>query len=93
MINGNLAGFGMFVVAAVLIATGSLVLRLPDAPVMIAAGVLLIVVDMVLRLTKMKNAGWIWRKEFGGFLFFIPVWAFGMAVIALNVINILVAKK
>lgn len=93
MINGNLVGFGMFVVAAVLIAIGSLVLKLPDAPVMIGAGVLLIVVDMALRLTKMKNAGWIWRKEFGGFLFFIPVWIFGIAVIALNVINIFAGKK
>lgn len=93
MINGNLVGFGMFVIAAVLIAIGSLVLKLPDAPVMIGAGVLLIVVDLALRLTKVKNTGWIWRKEFGGFLFFIPVWIFGIAVIALNVVNIFVAKK
>ena len=33
MINGNLIGFGMFVVAAVLIAAGKFVLKLPDAPV------------------------------------------------------------
>jgi hypothetical protein len=93
MINGNLAGFGMFIVAAVLIAIGSLVLKLPDAPVMIGAGVLLIVADMLLRLTKMKNAGWIWAKEFGGFLFFIPVWIFGIAVVVINVINIFAGKK
>jgi len=83
----------MFVIAAVLIAIGSLVLKLPDAPVMIAAGVLLIIVDMALRLTTMKNKGWIWSKDFGGFLFFIPVWAFGIAVIVLNLINLFAGKK
>jgi len=73
MINGNLVGFGMFVLAAVVIVIGSLLLKLPNAQIMIAAGAVLIVIDMALRLTKMKNAGWIWRKEFGGYLFFAPV--------------------
>jgi hypothetical protein len=93
MINGNLVGFGMFAVAAVLIAIGSYVLKLPDAPVMVAAGVLLIVVDMALRLTKMKNTGWIWGNKFGGFLFFIPVWVFGIGVVVFNIINIFAGKK
>jgi hypothetical protein len=93
MINGNLVGFGMFVFAAVIIGIGSLLLKLPNAPVMIAAGAVLIAIDMVLRMTKMKNTGWIWRKEFGGYLFFAPVWIFGIIVVAANVIQLFAGKK
>jgi hypothetical protein len=91
--NGNLVGFGMFVFAAVIIAIGSLVLRLPNAPVMIAAGAVLIAVDMVLRLINRKNPGWIWQSKFGGYLFFAPVWIFGIIVVAANLIQLYAGKR
>lgn len=77
----------MFIAAAVLIAIGSLLLKLPDAPVMIGAGALLVVTDLIVRSIYKKGAGWLWRQTSGGYLVFMPVWIFGLAVIALNVIN------
>lgn len=95
-ISGNLIGFAMFIIAGVMVAIGSLVLKLPDSPVMIAAGAMLIAIDLGLRLLRRKDdqaRGWAWQKETGGYLFFIPVWAFGIAVVALNVLNLFVSKK
>lgn len=95
-ISGNFRGFAMFIIAGVMIAFGSLVLKMPDSPVMIAAGAMLIAIDLGLRLLRRKEdqaRGWAWRKETGGYLFFIPVWAFGVALVALNVVNLFVSKK
>lgn len=93
MINGNLTGFGMFIIAGVLIAIGSFVLKLPDRPVMIAGGGLLMIVDLVVRLAKAKNDGWMWRKEFGGVLLFMPVWIFGFVVLFVNLVYLLLGKR
>lgn len=91
--QGNLIGLGMFVIAAIVIAVGYFVLKLPDSIVMIIGGAVLILIDMILRLLKRENQGWIWRKEFGGYLFFAPVWVFGVIVIAVNAVNFFVNKR
>ena len=93
MANGNLIGFGMFILAAIVIALGYFVLKLPDALVMISGGAVLLLADMISRLLKRANQGWIWRKEFGGYLFFAPVWVFGIIVIAVNAINYFAVKR
>lgn len=93
MINGNLVGFGMFVIAGILIAIGSFVLKLPDRPVMIAGGVLLMMIDMTVRLTKTKNDGWMWRKESGGVLLFMPVWIFGSIVLFVNLVYLILGER
>ncbi len=84
--KGNLLGFAMFIVAA-LVAGAGLVLKLPDAPVMIAVGIALIFMDMIIRLQSRPNQGWLTAKAQGGYLFFIPVWALGIVVIVINIIN------
>lgn len=92
-IQGNLAGFGMFILAAIVIAFGYFVLKLPDTIVMISGGAALIAVDLILRVLKSKNEGWLMGKRFGGYLFFAPVWIFGIIVIIINLINYFVNKK
>ncbi len=92
MIQGNLIGFGMFIFAGIVIAIGHFLLKLPDIAVMIGGGIALIVVDLVLRLLKKNNQGWLMGKNFGGYLFFAPVWIFGIIVIGINVINFFVKK-
>ena len=92
MIQGNLIGFGMFVIAGIVIAIGHFLLKLPDIAVMISGGIALIVVDLFLRLMKKNNQGWLMGKNFGGYLFFAPVWIFGMIVIGINVINFFIKK-
>lgn len=91
--QGNLAGFGMFVLAAIVIAVGYFALKLPDSVVMMAGGAVLILIDMILRFLKRANQGWFWRKEFGGYLFFAPVWIFGIIVVIVNSINYFAVKR
>ena len=92
MIQGNLIGFGMFVIAGIVIAISYFLLKLPDIAVMISGGIALIVVDLFLRLMKKNNQGWLMGKNFGGYLFFAPVWIFGIIVIGINVINFFIKK-
>lgn len=87
-IKGNVLGFAMFVVAT-LVAGAGLLLKLPDAPVMIAVGIALILMDLIIRLLSRSQKGWLMAKEQGGYLFFIPVWIFGIVVIVINIINAL----
>ena len=87
-VQGNLVGFGMFIVGGVIAAIGSLVLRLPNAPVMITIGLALIVIDLVLRFVNRNRQGWLTQKQYGGYLFFAPVWVFGIIVVLANVINL-----
>ena len=61
--------------------------------VMISAGAALIIIDLVMRLLKRKNEGWLMGKQFGGYLYFAPVWIFGIIVIVINIINVLVNKS
>lgn len=91
-IQGNLIGFGMFIACGVIALIGFL-LKLPNAPVMITIGVALILIDLILRATKRNNKGWLTGKAFGGYLFFAPVWIFGIIVIAINIINAFVNTK
>jgi len=92
MIQGNLIGFLMFIVAAVVIAICYFVFKLPDTFVMIAGGATLIVVDLAMRLVKSKEKGWLMSKNYGGYLYFAPVWIFGIIVIIINIINFFVNK-
>ena len=83
----------MCILAAIVIAVGYFALKLPDSLVMIAGGAVLILVDAALRLRKKENQGWFWRKEFGGYLFFAPVWIFGLIVVIVNAVNHFALKK
>jgi len=86
-IYGNGLGFLMFVVCALPAFVGGLLLRLPDSIVMGFVGVTLIAMDMVVRFRNRKQTGWLMKKDLGGYLYFIPVWIFGIFVIILNIIN------
>lgn len=93
LMNGNLVGFGMVVLSALLIALPGYLLKLPNAAVMIGVGVLLAVADIIIRLMNRGNERWLFNSQTGGYLFFIPVWTFGIVVIVANLINALVAMK
>lgn len=92
MINGNLIGFGMFVIGAIVAAIGGFLLKLPNAPVMISVGITLILVDLVFRFLSRNQKGWLWRKEFGGYAIFLPVWILGIAMIIINIVNVAIKK-
>lgn len=93
MLNGNLVGLGMFVIAAVVVSIGSLVLKLPDTPVMIAAGLTVILLDLGLRLRSISQKGWLTNSQHGGYLVFAPAWVFGVIVIVANVIKLAATGK
>lgn len=76
----------MFIFSAIFVAIGTLLLKLPDWIVMITAGVVLIVTDFIFRVLQKKQANWLMAKNLGGYLYFIPVWIFGLVVIVINII-------
>lgn len=92
MFIGNLIGFGMFISAALIVAIGIFILKFPNTAVMISAGITLIFIDLIFRSFSRKYQGWLWENGFGGNLFFLPVWSFGIAVIIINLINVFVVK-
>jgi hypothetical protein len=93
LIQGNLIGFGMFIIAGIIVVIGHFLLQLPDVFVMIGGGIALIVIDLIARLLKKNEQGWLMGKNFGGYLYFAPVWIFGIIVIAINLINFFVSKS
>ncbi len=86
-VQGNLIGFGMFVVTGLIVVIGWLVLKLPNPVVMISAGATLIIMDLIFRFLRRSEKGWLMGKGFGGYLYFAPVWIFGIIVIAINLIS------
>ena len=91
--NGNLIGFAMVVLSALVVALPGYLLKLPNAPVMIGVGVVLIAGDIVLRLVNRNKEKWLMSTQTGGYLFLIPVWISGIAVVIINLINLFFVKK
>jgi hypothetical protein len=56
---------------------------------MISTGAVLIVIDLGLRFLKRQHQGWLTKSQYGGYVFFAPVWVFGIIVIVANIINVL----
>ena len=93
MINGNLVGFGMVILSAMLIALPGYLLKWPTAATMCGVGVLLILVDLILRMRGKEKDKWLMGSQTGGYLFFIPVWIFGIVVVVANLVNVVIGKK
>lgn len=87
MIQGNLLGFFMFIFSGVFVGLGYYILKFPDWIVLITAGLILTATDLIFRVLKKEQNGWLYKKEFGGYLYFIPVWAFGVVVVIINIIS------
>jgi hypothetical protein len=87
MIQGNLLGFFMFIFSGIFVVIGYYVLKLPDWIVLITAGLVLTATDLVFRLLKNAQKGWLYKKELGGYLYFMPVWAFGIVAVLINGIS------
>ncbi len=92
MLQGNLLGLLMFVFAAMFVAVGAFVLKQPDWIVMITAGGVLTITDLIFRVLQRRPSGWLMAKNLGGYLYFIPVWVFGLVVAAVNLISHLTRK-
>ena len=87
MIQGNILGFLMFVFSAIFVAIGLFILKLPDWIIMITAGLVLFITDFLFRILQNKQKGWLMAKNIGGYLYFLPVWVFGIVVVAINLIS------
>lgn len=86
-VQGNLLGFAMFVFTGIFVAIGAFVLKFPDWIVMITAGAIITITDLIFRALQRQQKGWLMAKNLGGYLYFIPVWIFGFVVIAINIIS------
>ena len=87
LIQGNILGFVMFVFAGIFVTVGAFVLKFPDWIVMITAGLVLTITDFVFRVLQRNQEGFLFAKNIGGYLYFIPVWIFGFVVVAINLIS------
>ncbi len=61
---------------------GSLLLRLPDQPVMMAVGGVMFIGDVAMRLRSRATARWFPSPQLGGLLFSLLVWILGALVFA-----------
>ncbi|WP_201324337.1 hypothetical protein [Pseudanabaena sp. lw0831] len=89
LIRGNILGLIMFVAVSPIALIGSFLLKLADPITMSCVGVALVAIDLLVRLRSRPSNGWLTQREFGGTLFFLPVWAFGIVVVVINVANAL----
>ena len=86
-IRGNMLGIALFVIAGLLAGLLSLVFKLPNATTMIGVGLFLLVIDLLIRAASRSKKGWLFQRELGGYLFFVPIWLFGIIVVIANVIS------
>lgn len=83
----------MIAISSAVVVAGSLLLKLPDATVMIGVGAALILMDGVFRVRARPAHGWLTQTGLGGYFFFVPVWAVGAVVIAANLISLLARRS
>lgn len=55
--------------------------------------VLLIAADIILRMRSKEKEKWLMGQQTGGYLFFIPVWIFGIVVVVANTANFFLGKR
>lgn len=91
--RGNILGLMMLAITAVIAGVCSLLLKLPDALVMIGVGVALILMDGIIRLRARPADGWLTKSQRGGFLFFAPAWVVGVVIIAANILSTIFKTK
>ncbi len=85
-VRGNWLGLGMFAVGGIVAGIGGFFLKLGDVITMVTVGAVLVILDLAFRLTAIGKPNWIFGKQTGGFVLFVPVWVLGIFVIALNVL-------
>lgn len=88
-LRGNVMGFAMIVASALVAGVGGFLLKLPDPVVMSGVGLALIIMDLLIRWRSRPAAGWLMQRQFGGYLYILPIWVLGIVVIVINVINAL----
>ncbi len=88
-IRSNGWGLALFVLGGVIAGVGSFVLKIADAPVLMSVGAALIVADVIIRARFRSRPGWLFQRQYGGYLFYIPMWIVGVVVFAANMINAL----
>lgn len=86
-IRGNMLGIALFVLAAIPALILGFVLKLSDAATMIGVGLFLLVVDLLIRAASRSKKGWLFQRELGGYLFFVPVWVLGIIVVVINLVG------
>ncbi|MFM7599749.1 MAG: hypothetical protein ACKO7R_00885 [Pseudanabaena sp.] len=84
MVRGNMLGLVMMVAVSPIALIGGFLLKLKDPITMSAVGCGLVIVDLIFRARFRSTSGWLFQREFGGALFFLPVWILGLVVIAIN---------
>ena len=88
-IRTNSWGLALFVVGGLIAGVGSFILKIADAPVLMSVGAALIVTDVIIRARFRHQPGWLFNRQCGGYLFYIPMWIIGVIVFAANLINAL----
>ena len=85
-IRSNGWGLGMFVMGGVIAGVSSFVFKIADAPVLMGVGMALIVSDVIVRARFRTQPRWLFQGQYGGQLFFIPMWALGLIVFVANLV-------
>jgi hypothetical protein len=87
-IRSNGWGLVLFVLGGVIAGVESFILKIADAPVLMSVGLALMVGDLIIRTRSTarlrSQPGWLWARQAGGHLFFVPMWVLGVIVFVAN---------
>ncbi len=86
MIRGNGWGIAIVVVGGLLGGMSSYFLKLKDPQALIILGTAWVLMDLIVRLRFRYQPRWLLNRQAGGFLWYIPIWVFGLVILVVNMI-------
>lgn len=91
-ISTNNLGLALIVLGGVIAGVGLAVFKLGDAVVMLGIGSAVILADLIIRFRSRAMPGWLYRAEYGGNFFYLPMWGIGIIALVGGVANALMGS-
>lgn len=86
MIRGNGWGIAMIVIGGLSGGMSNYFFKFTDHQALIILGVTWVILDVALRARRRYQSRWLFSRQAGGFIWYIPVWAFGLVILVINTI-------
>ncbi len=91
MIRGNGWGIAMTVTGGLVGGMSSYFLKLTDPQALMLLGAAWILFDGGLRVSRRRHTRWLFSRQTGGWLWYVPVWVIGLVILLISAIAVLTA--